>query len=150
MIKATWGGEGLFSSLFHISIHPKEVRAGTQTGQEPGGRSWCRSLEGMLLTGLLTMVCSACSLIEPRTTSWSMAPPTVTCPNPHQPLIKKMPYSQVWWRHFLNWDSLFSSSCQVDLKLVSTSSSRSGVTATSKDINLWHLQPLLLLVWCSN
>jgi hypothetical protein len=41
-----------------------------------GSRSWCRGYEGMLLTGLLPLACSACSLIEPKTTSPGMAPPT--------------------------------------------------------------------------
>ena len=47
----------------------REVRAGCQTGQEHGGRSWCRGHEGVLLTDLLIMACSACFRIEPRTTS---------------------------------------------------------------------------------
>jgi hypothetical protein len=65
----------------------EEVKARAQAGQEPGGRSWCRSYGGMLLTGLLPMVCSACFLIEPRATSPGKAPLT------HQTLIKKMSYS---------------------------------------------------------
>ena len=43
----------------------KAGRTGTQTGQEPGSKSWCRSHERMLLTGLLPLAWSACSLIEP-------------------------------------------------------------------------------------
>jgi hypothetical protein len=35
-----------------------------------------QSHEGMLLTGLFPLACSACSLIEPKTTSPEMAPPT--------------------------------------------------------------------------
>lgn len=35
------------------SSSPKAVRAGTQTAQEPGGRSRCRGREGVLPTGLL-------------------------------------------------------------------------------------------------
>jgi hypothetical protein len=41
-----------------------------------GSRSWCRGHGGMFLTGLLPLACSACFLIEPKTTSSSMAPPT--------------------------------------------------------------------------
>ena len=81
---------------------PKEVRTGTQTGQEPGGRSWCRRYEGGLLTVLLLMACSPCFLIEP-----GMAPPTT----------EKMPYSWISWRDFLNWGSFLcdnSSLYQVD------------------------------------
>ena len=60
MAKATWGGQGLFGLHFHIQLL-KEIRAGTQTGQEPGGRSLCRGHEGALTThGLLNLF-----LIEP-------------------------------------------------------------------------------------
>jgi len=45
------------------------LRIGTQTGQEPGGRSWYRGHGGILLTGLLLMACSACLLIHSKTTS---------------------------------------------------------------------------------
>jgi hypothetical protein len=40
------------SLLFNI----KEVRTGTQTGQEPAGRNWCRDLGGVLHTGLLSLL----------------------------------------------------------------------------------------------
>jgi hypothetical protein len=72
------GEKGLFSLHFHIADHhQKRARTGTHTGYEPRGRSWCRGHGGMLLTGLLPLACSACFLIEPRTTSPGMAPPTV-------------------------------------------------------------------------
>jgi hypothetical protein len=45
----------------------KEVRTETQTGQEAGTDA--EAMEGMFLTGLLSMACSACSLIEPKMTS---------------------------------------------------------------------------------
>jgi hypothetical protein len=90
----------------------KAVRAGTQAGQEPGGKSWCRGQRGMLLTELLLMALSACFLIEPRITSPGIVPPTMGWALPHQSLIKKMPYSLVYnpilRRHFLNWRSLLS------------------------------------------
>ena len=41
-----------------------------------GSRNWCRSHEGMFFTGLLPLACSAYSLIEPKTTSPGMVPPT--------------------------------------------------------------------------
>jgi hypothetical protein len=41
-----------------------------------GSRSWCRGHGGMLLTGLLPLACSACSPIEPKTTSPEMVTPT--------------------------------------------------------------------------
>jgi len=54
----------------------KEVRTGTQAGQEPGGRSWYRKYRRMLLTGLLWMACSAC-FIGTRAISIEMESPTV-------------------------------------------------------------------------
>ena len=64
------GRKGLIQRtlLWHCCSLPKEVRTGTQAGKERGGRSWCRGQGGVLLTGLLLMVCSACFLIEPRAT----------------------------------------------------------------------------------
>jgi hypothetical protein len=70
----------------------------------------------MLLTGLLPLSCSACSLIEPKTTSQGRAPPTNGPPHPWS-LIEKMPYSWISWRHFLKGGSFLcdnSSLWQVD------------------------------------
>ena len=39
-------------------------------------RSWCRDHGGMFFTGLLPLACSVCSLIEPKTASPGMVPPT--------------------------------------------------------------------------
>ena len=64
-------------------------------------------LAWMLLTELLTMVCAA-FLIKPRITSPGMAPPTMGQDALHQSLVKKMPYSQILWRHFLNCCSFLS------------------------------------------
>jgi hypothetical protein len=69
----------------------------------PGSRSWCRGHGGIILTGLLPQACSACFLLEPKTTSPGMASPT-RGPPPWS-LIEKMPYSWVSWRHFLTWSS---------------------------------------------
>jgi hypothetical protein len=66
-------------TLPHCCSLPKEVRPGTHTGQELGGRCGCRSHGGMLLTGLLPLVCSACFLIDPRTTSPGVPFLTVRC-----------------------------------------------------------------------
>jgi hypothetical protein len=41
-----------------------------------GSRSWCRGHGGMFFTGLLLLTYSACSLIEPKTTSQGIVPPT--------------------------------------------------------------------------
>jgi hypothetical protein len=40
--------------------------SGDWNSSRSGSRSWCRGHGGMLLTGLLPLACSACSLIEPR------------------------------------------------------------------------------------
>jgi len=56
-------------------------------------RSWCRGHGGMLLTGFLPLACSACSLIESKTTSPRIALPTVGWVLPAWSLIEKMPYS---------------------------------------------------------
>ena len=74
-------------------------------------RSWCRGHGGMFFTGLLPLACSACSLIEPKTTSSGVAPPTRGLPP--WSLTEKMPYSWILWRHFLNWSSFLcdNSSC---------------------------------------
>jgi hypothetical protein len=47
----------------------------------------------VLLTGLLLIAGSACFLIEPRTTSSGMAPPTMGWALSHPSLIKEMPNS---------------------------------------------------------
>ena len=82
----------------------KAVRKGIQTGQEPGGRVWSRGHGGVLLTDLL-------SLLSYRTQAWAFS---------YQLLVKKMPYSEVLWRLYLNWGFLVSNKsnlCQVDVKL---------------------------------
>jgi hypothetical protein len=69
----------------------------------------------MLFTGLLPLAFSACFLIEHKTTSPEMVPPT-RGPPPWS-LIKKVPHSWISWRHFPNWSSFLcdnSSLCQVD------------------------------------
>jgi hypothetical protein len=84
-------------------------------------RSWCRGHRGMFFTGLLLLACSACFLIEPKTASLEMVPPTLG--PPPWSLIEKMLYSWISWRHFLKWSSFLcdnSSLCQVDTKLAST------------------------------
>jgi hypothetical protein len=101
--KADKGGKDLFGLHFHSTIHLWRI----QTGQHPGGRSWCRGHRGMLLTGLLPTAGSACFLIEPRTTSPGMAPPSMGWAFLHWSLIEKMPYSWISWRHFLKGGYFF-------------------------------------------
>ena len=64
-------------TLPHCCSSPKGVRTGTQTEQEPKGRSWCRGHERVLLIGLLTLACSACFLREPRTRAQGRDHPTM-------------------------------------------------------------------------
>ena len=78
----------------------KAVRVGTQAGQEPRGRSWCRGRGGVLPNDLFLMTCSACCLIKPRTTSPWEAPPTVGGAFPNPSLTKKVPNR---FSYFLSW-----------------------------------------------
>jgi hypothetical protein len=111
--EASWGGKGLFSLHFHIAVHHQ----GSQdwNSSRSGSRSWFRGHGGMLLTGLLPLACSACSLIEPKTTSPEMVPPTRGLSSlitnwenaPQLDLMEAFP----------NWSSFLcdnSSLCQVD------------------------------------
>ena len=80
-----------------------------------GSRSWCRGHGEMLLTGLLPLACSACSLIEPRLPAQRWHHPQGAFPP--WSLIEKMPYSWISWRHFLKKASFHcdnSSLCQGD------------------------------------
>ena len=57
--KASWRGRGLLGLHFSISVHHWR-----KSGQDPGGRSWCRD-QG----GVFPLACSAHLLIKSRTTS---------------------------------------------------------------------------------
>jgi hypothetical protein len=92
--KASWRRKDLFWLTFqHWCPSLKEVRTGSQTAQEPGDRVSLRGHRRVLLTGLLSMACSAWYIIESWTTSPGMEPLTMGWAFPHQPLIKKMPDS---------------------------------------------------------
>ena len=90
----------------HLSQSLKEVRAGTQTGQESGGKSWCRGQRSVLLVAPLCLAQQA-FLYKPGT------PPrggllTVVCAPLHQSLIKKCPtgaYNLILC-HFHLWGTL--------------------------------------------
>lgn len=92
MTQTTWRGE---VSLAYASTSCSFVTEGSQSRilEDP---PWCHG--GELLTGLLLVACSACCLIEPRTT----CPGVASAPLPHQSLTKEMSYSWIWWRHFLS------------------------------------------------
>jgi hypothetical protein len=55
----------------------KEVRTGTQAGQEAGAAAEAMKDDTSCLVspGLFPLACSACFLIEPKITSPGMAPP---------------------------------------------------------------------------
>jgi hypothetical protein len=70
MIKKQDGEERVYSAYTSILLFiTKEVRTGTQVGQKAGADA--EAMEGCSL-----LACSACSLIEPKTTSPEMVPPT--------------------------------------------------------------------------
>jgi hypothetical protein len=54
----------------------------------------------VLQTGLLLLTCSACFLIEPRTSSPVMVPPIIGWALPSLSWIEKMPYCWISWKHF--------------------------------------------------
>jgi len=86
-----------------------------------GSRSCCRGHGGMLLTGLLPLACSACSLIELKTTRPGTAAPTIGWTLPYQSLIEKMPYS---WSHggISETEAPFSVTTPACVKLTHTTS----------------------------
>jgi hypothetical protein len=66
MTKKEVGEERVYSAYTSILLFiTKEVRTGTQTGQEAGADAE-GGHGGILFNGLLPLACSACSLIEPR------------------------------------------------------------------------------------
>ena len=68
------GEERVYSAYTSILLFiTKEARTGTQAGQEAGADA--EAMEGCSL-----LACLACSLIEPKTTSHGMAPPTMSLP----------------------------------------------------------------------
>ena len=82
--------------LAYTSISLFIIEGGQDRNSNMAG-TWRQKLKGLLL-----VACSACFLTEPRTTSPELAPPTIEEPFPHQLLGKKMFYSLILWRHFLN------------------------------------------------
>ena len=122
MTKKQVGEERVYLAYtFHIAFHHQ----GSQdwNSNRSGNRSWCRGHGGMILTGLLPLACSACSLKEPKITSPGMVPPTRGL----SALITNWEKPHIWIssRHFPNWNSFLwdnCSLCQVDTKPASTPS----------------------------
>ena len=86
--EASWGGKGLFSLQFHTAVHHQGSQDWNSSRSEI--RSWCRSHGGMLLTGWLSLACSAFSFIEPRLPAQRWPHPQGAFPP--WSLIEKMPY----------------------------------------------------------
>jgi hypothetical protein len=106
---------------YHCSAS-KEVRAGTQQG-----RSWCRGHAGGAAYWRDSHSLIHCSLMEPRTISPGMAPPTVDWALPNQSVIKKMSRrlasSLIFHRSIFSVENLSSDDsnlCQTDTKLTKT------------------------------
>lgn len=100
------------------SLPSREAKAGgSHADYEPRGRNWSRNRGGILLPALLPMAGAVWVLRPPRTSRPGVAPPTVWCTIPHQSFIKKMHLLSylrpVWWKHFLNWVSLFPDNCSL-------------------------------------
>jgi hypothetical protein len=110
MTKKQVGEERVYSAYTSMLLF---ITKGSQDWNSSwsGSRSWCRGHGGMLLTGLLPLACSACSLIEPRLPAQRWSHPQGAFPP--WSLIEKMPYSWISWRHFLNRSSFLcdNSSC---------------------------------------
>jgi hypothetical protein len=87
MTKATWGGKGLFSSHFHITVHHQR-KSGQELKQD---RNLEAGADAEALERCCLLACSGCFLIEPRTTRLDIASPKMGWPHPHWLLIKKMP-----------------------------------------------------------
>lgn len=81
MTKAIWGGKGSFGLHFHITVHHRsQDRNSNKAGAD------AETHGGVLLTGLLSMACSDCFLVQPGTT-YSGVPPYSGLGPPHQSLI---------------------------------------------------------------
>jgi hypothetical protein len=110
MTKKQVGEERVYSAYTSILLF---IIKGSQdwNSSRSGSRSWCRGHRGLLLTDLLLLACSACSLIVPRLPAQGWSHPQGALPP--WSLIEKLPYSWISWRHFLNWSSFLcgNSSC---------------------------------------
>ena len=96
MTNATWGEKGLFHlALPGNSSALREVRAGTQTGQEPGGRAGTEAMAG---AAYWLAIQRWLNLLSYRAHN-RLNPPTS--------ISKKMAYSCVLWRHLLSIESPF-------------------------------------------
>ena len=121
MTKKQVGEKSVYSTFTMETLLLITKRGQDWNSSRSESRSWCGGHGGIFLTGLLPLVCSVCSLIEPKNTCQQMVLPTRgPSPSPWS-LIEKMPHNCISWRHFPNWNSFLcdnSSLCQIDIKLV--------------------------------
>jgi hypothetical protein len=102
-------------TLSSCCLSPKEVRTGTQAGQEAG--TDVEAMEGCSLLACFSWLAQLAFLWNPGLPAqgWYHSQGALT----PWSLIKEMPYSWISWRHFLKGVSFFcdnSSLCQVDTK----------------------------------
>lgn len=121
MTKDTWEGKGLcFKLVFlHGSSSSNEGKTITQAVQGPGARSENRSHARVLFTGLFLMACSACYLVETRTTSPGIVPPIMGWALPHQSRRKWLTIGSYGG---ISSIQVPSSLCQADIKQARTPS----------------------------
>jgi hypothetical protein len=75
MAKKQVGEERVYSAYSSTLMFITKERQDWNSSRSEN-RNWCRGHGGMLLTDLLLLACSACFLIELKTTSPEMVPPT--------------------------------------------------------------------------
>jgi hypothetical protein len=115
--RSNLGGKSLFRLQFNIEIHYQRKSGPEYTqGRKLEAEVDADAMEKCLLTGLLPLACSACFLIEPRTTSQGIASPTMGPPTLDH-YLKKFSYTWISQRYFPKEGSFLcdnSSLCQVD------------------------------------
>ena len=82
--------------------HKRKSGQELKHGRDPEAEADAEAMEGCCFTDLLPTAFSVFFLIQSRTTRPNMATPTMGWALLHQSLIKKMAYSWILWRHFLN------------------------------------------------
>jgi hypothetical protein len=100
----------------HCCWSPKEVRTGTQAGEEAGADA--EAMEGCFLLTCLPWIAQPALSRLPAQRWHHPQGGLLPCS-----LIEKLPYSWISWRHFPNWSFFLCdncSLCQVNTKLAST------------------------------
>jgi hypothetical protein len=118
MTKKQVGEERVYSAYTSTMLFiTKEVRTGTQAGQE--ARADAEAMEGCFLLACFPPPphpLRLLSLLSYRTQDYQPRDGTThKGPSPTWSLIEKMPHSRISWRHFPNWSSFLcdnSSLCQ--------------------------------------